>query len=366
MDLQHLGWGDDFARHFATHRECGLRPGRVAVQHRDHYRLLAADGERDGAVTGRFRHEAASPADFPAIGDWVAFEQPDAPGPPGGVLIHAVLPRRSRFSRRAAGTVPYEQVLAANVDYLFLMTGLDGNYSVRRIERYVTQAWESGAVPVVLLNKSDLCADPESAVDEVRQAVIGVDVHAVCAGDGEGCQALSPYLRAGRTIAVVGSSGVGKSTLVNRLLGGERMRVTAVRAGDSRGRHTTSRRELLSIDGGALLIDTPGMREFGLWGDDEDGGAGESFDDLEALARQCRFADCGHGAEPGCAVRAAVEAGALDPGRLANWLGMAREVARQRQRERERDGRRMRDDAETKRVGRRSDRRTERRRLRAR
>ena len=253
MDLHQLGWSEHFDQPFEPYRDNGWQAGRVSIQHRDLYRLMTTRGEMEGIVTGRFRHQARSPADFPAVGDWVAFHPTEIDGP---VAIQAVLPRRSIFSRRAAGTVPYEQVIAANIDTVFIVSGLDDNHSLRRVERYVAQGWESGAVPVVLLNKVDVCADPESVLEEARAGLLGVDVHAASGERGDGVEALAPYLGPGRTVAFVGSSGVGKSTLINLILGRQSMATREVRSGDSRGRHTTTHRELLPMTGGALLIDT--------------------------------------------------------------------------------------------------------------
>jgi ribosome biogenesis GTPase len=371
--LDALGWTTALDAAFASHAERGLQPGRISVQHRDLYRLLtpavtdAADvtglSEVEGIVTGRFRHHATSPADFPAVGDWVAFGPSELDGP---VSIHAVLPRRSTFSRQAAGTVPYEQVIATNVDTVFIVSGLDGNHRLRRIERYVAQGWESGAVPVVVLNKADLCDDLDGILLEARSTLVGVDVHAVSGERGDGVEALTRYLGPGRTVAFVGSSGVGKSTLVNRLLGEQRMETQNVRAGDSRGRHTTTHRELLPMPGGALLIDTPGMREFALWagGDDEDDGTAEvedTFEDVAELAKRCRFPNCRHMGDPGCRVQEAVQAGELDYGRVKSFRALVREV--QVAAKRDNPGR-MRPDADAKRRSKRAGRREGRRRLR--
>ena len=272
------------------------------------------------SVPGRFRNAAVSRSEFPAVGDWVALELP--PGT-GKALMQAVLPRRSSFSRGAGDG---EQVIAANVDTLFLVTGLDDNYNVRRIERYVTLAWNSGANPVVILSKADLCPDFGERVAEVEASAMGVPVHAVAAPDGMGTDALEQYLEPGSTAAFVGSSGVGKSTLVNCLVGTRHMSTSQVRDHDSRGRHTTTHRELIRLPAGGLLIDTPGLRELGMWGTDQ--GLAETFADVEALIPNCRFADCQHQTEPGCAVQDAIGRGELDPGRLANYHKLRREFAR--------------------------------------
>ncbi|MBT4611584.1 MAG: ribosome small subunit-dependent GTPase A [Gemmatimonadetes bacterium] len=363
MELLQLGWDAHFEVPFGEYRERGLQAGRVSIQHRDLYHLMTTDGEVEGIVTGRLRHEASSPADFPAVGDWVAFQPSDMDGP---VAIQAVLPRRSTFSRQAAGTVPYEQVIATNIDTVFIVSGLDDNHSVRRVERYVTQGWESGAVPVLLLNKVDLYGDPEAILEETRAGLIGVDVHAVSGERGDGIGALAPYLGPGKTVAFVGSSGVGKSTLINHIVGRQEMATTEVRSGDSRGRHTTTHRELVPMTGGALLIDTPGMREFALWSDD-DGGAEsaedplEAFDDIAALARKCRFPDCRHMNDVGCRVQEAVRRGDLDYSRVRSYRGLAREIDIAAKRKK--PGR-MTADADSKRRAKRSDRRSEKRRLR--
>ena len=235
----------------------------------------------------------------------------------GRATIHAILPRRGRFSRKAAGDETREQVLAANVDTVFLVTGLDGDYNPRRIERYLVTAWDSGADPVVLLSKADLCEDVPARVAEIESVAPGVPVHAVSSLRREGLEAVRGYMHTGRTVALLGSSGAGKSTLINALLGEERLRTREVRESDSRGRHTTTRRELILLPGGGLVIDTPGMRELSLWQADE--GLPATFDDVAALAAGCAFKDCRHESEPRCAVRAAVAAGGLAAERLESW-----------------------------------------------
>ena len=326
MSLDDYGWSSFFAESFAPHAAGGLAPGRV-IEHRGRfYRLQTATGEVDGVAAGRLRHRAAGPRDLPAIGDWVAFRPP--PGGGGAAAIDAVLPRRTRLSRKVAGTRSDEQVVAANVDTVFLVMGLDGDFSLRRLERFLVMVRESGATPVVLLNKSDVAATAADRRKEVEAAAPGVSVHLLSARRGDGLAALAPHLRPAETVALVGSSGVGKSTLINRLAGEERMATGEVRPGDDRGRHTTSHRELVRLPGGALLIDNPGVRELAPWsvGGSDSRGLGETFDDLAALAAECRFRDCRHGGEPGCAVAAALADGTLSAERWRGYQALAREL----------------------------------------
>ena len=322
ITLEDLGWNDFFAAHFDAYRTEGLVPARVVAQ-RGLNRVSTGDAEHYADLAGRLRHELEGPgggAGFPAVGDWVAFRPPTGEG---RGLIHAVLPRRSKFSRKVAGHRTEEQVVAANVDTLFLVSGLDGDFNPRRIERYLTAAWDSGARPVVILNKLDRCADPERCLLEAEAVARGVPVHRVSAKTGEGCEALHEYLRPGETVSLLGSSGVGKSTLINRLLGREAQRTGDVREGDDRGRHTTTHRELLPLPKGGLLIDTPGLREVQLWEGDQ--GIESTFGDIEELAEGCRFSDCRHRGEPGCAVGEAVGRGDLAPERLVSYHKLQRE-----------------------------------------
>jgi ribosome biogenesis GTPase len=322
LALEGLGWDAGWREAFAPWAADGCVPGRVASEHQHLYRVLAEAGELVAAVSGRFRHEHDRRADYPAVGDWVAL----APRPEERRgTIHGVLPRRSRFSRREAGEDGAEQVVAANVDTVFLAMGLDLNYNLRRLERALLLARESGARPVVLLTKTDLCDDVPGRVAEAAASASGAPVHALSPKRAEGLEALALYLAPGRTVALLGSSGVGKSTLINALLGEERQRTRDVRAKDARGRHATSHRELVPLPGGALVVDTPGMREMQLWA--EESALPGTFAEIDALAAGCAFRDCRHVAEPRCAVRAAVAEGRLPAARLESYRKLQRELA---------------------------------------
>jgi len=321
QDLEQLGWGPSFAEAWASIASEGRVPARVVVAHARTLRVRGVVGEHLAEASGRLRHDALGPEELPAVGDWVALEEEAGGGRP---VIHAVLPRRTAFVRRAAGDHSVQQVLAANVDTVFLVMGLDRDYNPRRIERALVLAWESGAEPVVLLNKADLCADVEARRAETEAAAPGVPVRVIAAKPGEGLEALEPWLQPGRTVALLGSSGVGKSTLVNRLLGEDRQKTRAVRESDQRGRHTTTHRELVILPGGGLLVDTPGLREIQLWASEE--GLASAFGDVETLAPACRFRDCAHDSEPGCAVQAAVASGELSEERLASYRKLRAEL----------------------------------------
>jgi ribosome biogenesis GTPase len=322
ITLQDLGWDDQREAEFEPHRAAGLTPGRVVVQHRGVYVVGTESGELRANAAGRLSHEAAGAGDLPAVGDWVAV----APRPAeGAATIQAVLPRRSTFSRKVAWTATEEQVLAANVDVVFLLTSLNEDLNLRRLERYLTLAWESGAQPVVVLTKTDLAADVELRVLEVESVAFGVPVHAISSLTGDGLDVVRSYLAPGRTVALLGSSGVGKSTLVNTLAGRELLAVREIRESDGEGRHTTSHRQLVVLPGGGLVVDTPGLRELQLW--ESADGLGEAFADVEELAARCRFNDCAHRTEPGCAVQAALEDGTLDFGRWTSYKKLQRELA---------------------------------------
>lgn len=266
MDLATIGWNAALEEEFAPFAEQGLIPARVARTHSATYQIYAKEGELTAELTGRMKHEATSRSELPAVGDWVAV-QPNLEEGKG--MVQAVLPRKSCFSRKEASVRTEEQVVAANVDTVFLVAGLDRDFNLRRLERYLVLAWDSGASPVVVLNKADLCDELEVRVAEVEGIAFGVPVHPISATEKEGLEPLFQYLGQGQTVALLGSSGVGKSTLINSLLGREVLAVGAVRADDQRGRHTTTHRELVPMPGGGVLIDNPGMRELQLWTDEE-------------------------------------------------------------------------------------------------
>jgi len=314
LNLNDLGWDDGFAASLEPYDNC--IPGRVSAQHRGEYDVLTRAGEERARVTGKLRHEAASGADLPAVGDWVALREQS---------IQGVLPRRSAFQRKVNLGAAEAQVLAANLDSIFVVTGLDADFSARRLERYLTLAWESGATPVVVLTKADLCDDPQALLLDAEQVAVGVPVHLVSNLTGEGHDELGPYLQPAKTIALLGSSGVGKSSLANGLLGQEAQATKAL-AEDGTGRHTTTARQLLRLPGGALLVDTPGLREVQLW--EADDGIQEAFADVDELAAGCRFNDCAHTREPGCAVQEAIEDGRLPLERLQSYRVLQRELAR--------------------------------------
>ena len=329
MNLSDLGWNDFFGQAFEKYRASGWQAVRVTAEHKELYAVVGVEGEAPAEVSGKLRHQAISRADFPAVGDWVAAAV--RPGEQRATIM-AVLPRQTSFSRRAvlAGGPKYgpgktdEQVLAANVDTVFLVSGLDADFNPRRIERFLSVAWDSGASPVIVLNKADICADVDACLDQIEPLALGTPIHAVSAAADQGLEVLRAHLAPGRTVALLGSSGVGKSTIINWLLGEERLDTGGVRLDDSRGRHTTTHRELILLPGGGLVVDTPGMREIQMWGDEA--ALGKSFADVEQLMAKCRFSDCGHDSEPGCAITAALADGRLDSARYSNYLKLQKEA----------------------------------------
>ncbi len=319
--IEQYGWSDPLRLAFEPHARAGHIPGRIVVQRRE-ANLVATDlGILTARLSGRLRHEARE-AGHPAAGDWLALS---AKPEQGTATIHAVLPRRTAFVRRAADSVQTLQVIAANIDVVFVVTSLNADLNPRRLERFLAAAWQSGARPVVVLTKADLAEQPEAQAAELATLAAGCPVLIVSARQGTGLGAMMEHIRPGETCVLIGSSGVGKSTLVNTLLGEERMATQDIRAADARGRHTTSSRHLILLPGGGLLLDTPGIREVGLI--DAEAGLSTVFEDIEALAETCRFRDCSHTTEPGCAVREALEQGTLDAERWTHFQKLEQELA---------------------------------------
>ena len=321
MDLQSLGAGPEIYGAFETYAAQGLTLARVAVAQRDQYRILTEAAEFPAEASGALWYRTPGRAGMPVVGDWVAARVVG-----DQAIVEAVLPRRTFFSRRAAGRREEEQPIAANIDLVFLVCGLDGNFNLRRLERYLTLAAESGARPVVVLNKADLCDDLPARLEQTREVARDAPVVTASTRAAPGIDGLTAFLEPGRTVALLGSSGVGKSTLVNRLLGEERLRTNEVRESDSRGRHTTTHRELVPLGVGGALIDTPGMRELQLWAGQDS--VDSTFDEISALALQCRFRDCAHAGEQGCAVEAAVLDQSISAERWESYRKLAAEARR--------------------------------------
>ncbi|HLM61328.1 MAG TPA: ribosome small subunit-dependent GTPase A [Pyrinomonadaceae bacterium] len=323
MELEYFGWNDFFEGNFRNYADQGYEVGRVYLENRRSFWLYSKFGEIKADVSGKMIYQADSRADFPAVGDWVVFRlQEDK----SKAIIHAILPRSSKFSRKVPGSSIEEQIVATNIDTVMLVSGLDNDFNLRRIERYLVMVSASGANTVIVLNKADLCADLETRLAEVKRIAPNVPVMPISAKDDEQLTALGSYIRKGETVALLGSSGVGKSTITNHLLGGERQAVQEVRSGDDRGRHTTTKRELIVLpDGGGLIIDTPGMRELQLWVSEE--GLENSFEDIEALTAQCFYSNCEHNATRGCAIEAALADGSLDHERWENHNKLQKELA---------------------------------------
>ena len=321
--LDAYGWSSSWSSEFESFAARGLAPGRVVEEQRAHHRVVTDAGERRAVVGGGLRAEADAGGPWPGVGDWVAIE---VPAGAGAAVLRGVLPRRSALVRRDVSAGGHRgQVLAAGVDVVLVVAAANLDFNPARIARYVALAWEGGAQPVVVLSKIDLAGDRDALVADAEAAAPGAAVVAVSALEGRGLDALAPHLRPRTTAVLVGSSGAGKSTLLNRLAGEDRQAVRATREDDDRGRHTTTSRRLFALPSGALVIDTPGLREVGLW--ESEDGVRAAFADVEDLARTCRFRDCRHESEPACAVLAAAASGALTPDRLAAWRKLVRELA---------------------------------------
>ena len=324
MNLQELGWNNRLQQAFSSLQQSNLIPARIFSENRGSYLLMSEQGELTATISGRYRNSAQTRTDLPAVGDWVAIEPQSEQV---SASIHTLLPRYSTFIRKAAGFKTQEQVVAANIDYVFIVCGLDDNFNIRRIERYIALTWSSGAQPVVILNKADVISNPDQLAemrDQVEKIALGVPIHIISALNADTISELHPYFTTGVTVALLGSSGVGKSTLINLLLNTEQQKTIATRTGDSKGRHTTTQRQLFMLPNSGMVIDTPGMRELQLWMDEETLAA--SFSDIKELAQHCKFRDCQHDTEPGCAVQAAITTGKLELSRLIGYSKMRREL----------------------------------------
>ena len=318
--LLDMGWNSFFENNFLELDDPALVPARVVEQSRGIYGVRSAQREYAAQIAGKIRYLAHGRKDFPAVGDWVAI----APTDESQARIECILPRKTKLSRKLVGRELSEQIVAANVDTVFLVSSLNREFNLRRIERYLTLAWDSGATPVVLLNKADLFADADAAGSNVEHIAPGVPVLLLSALRGTGVESVRNHISRGETAVFVGSSGVGKSTIINALSGATSLRVQPVREDDDRGRHTTTSRQMIFIPGGGIVIDTPGMRELQLWDSEE--GLFRAFEDIEALAENCKFRNCAHGGEPGCAVEAAILEGRLVPERLENHRKLQAEL----------------------------------------
>jgi len=329
MNLIDLGWNENLEQELKTlDSDNKLLPCRVGMAHKNRYVLFSEKGELSGEVSGRFIHNTSWRSDFPSVGDWVAVSLPDNSGL---AIIQAVLPRKSYFSRKAvlsggnpdSGGKTDEQILAANIDTVFIVSGLDNEYNQRRLERYITSAWNSGANPVIILNKTDICENVGAIIKQTEAIAFGIPILTVSAMQKQGIEQIQEYLGEGKTAVFLGSSGVGKSTIINNLLGEERLKTSDVRAYDSKGRHTTTHREMFFLPQGGIVIDTPGMKGIKVWIDEN--GLSKTFADIEELSSQCRFKNCQHNREPGCAINQALEDGVLDPKRYQNYLKQQKE-----------------------------------------
>ena len=318
-NLLELGLNEGYVNEASIYNE-SFYLGRVSVQYKDIYRVVTEEGEVLARVSGKLSYSSNSTLDYPVVGDWVLLDRTDNKN--GDAIIHKVLTRKSYFSRKIAGTRYDTQVVAANIDYIFICMALNNDFNINRLERYIAVAWDSMAIPVIVLTKSDLCEDIDERLREVKEAAIGIDILVTSSLNGNGYEKVKEYIKSGTTIAFIGSSGVGKSTLINRLLNKEVLKTNSISEND-KGRHTTSHRELFLLEDGGVIIDTPGMRELGLISADVD----KSFSNIEELEKQCKFSDCTHKNEPKCAVREAIENGKLDLDRLERYKKLKKEEA---------------------------------------
>lgn len=319
VNLKKYGLNDRFEQEATLYNNLFL--ARVSEQHRDLYKVIGEQGELSANVSGKFVYHAYSQMNFPAVGDWVMIDRTDSNL--GNAVIHHILPRKSVFARQTSGTANEQQIVAANIDTVFICMSLNADFNLRRIERYLTIAWDSMATPVIILTKSDLCEDLQQKMNEISSVSAGVDIVACSSENEYGYQAINAYIEKGKTIAFIGSSGVGKSTLINRLMGQDILATQKIREDDGKGRHTTTYRQLLLLPNGGIVIDTPGMRELQIY----TGNLSKTFEDIEEITAQCKYNNCTHGTEPGCMIREAIKNGALSEKRFENYQKLKREIS---------------------------------------
>lgn len=319
INLKNYGLSERFEQEAAMYDDLFI--ARVSEQHRELYKVISESGEISASVSGKLAYHADGQTSFPAVGDWVMIDRTDASA--GNAIIHHILRRKSVLARQSAGTENAGQVIASNIDTIFICMSLNADFNIRRIERYLTIAWDSMATPVIVLTKSDLCVDLAQKLNDIATVSMGVAVITCSCANGHGFDGINAYIGQGKTIAFVGSSGVGKSTLINRLMGRNVLATKAIREDDDRGRHTTTHRQLLLLPNGGIVLDTPGMRELQIY----TGNLSKTFEDVEEIAARCKFGDCSHGAEPGCAVREAIRNGTLSEKRFESYQKLQREVS---------------------------------------
>lgn len=320
MELKNLGFDAFVEKHLQGCKSKNLFIGRISAEYKENYKIFSEEGELNAFISGKFRNNCKTREDFPAVGDWVLF---DYLKNENKAIINQILPRKSKFSRKVAGQQTQEQIIASNVDFAFIVCALNYDFNLRRIERYLSLIWQSGATPVVILTKTDLCSDVLNKISEVQNIAFGVDIHAISNISTEGIDFLQKYFEEDKTVVLLGSSGVGKSSLINNLANENIMRVNVLRANLDKGRHTTTHKQMILLPKGGLIIDTPGIRELQLW--DAEDGISHTFSDIEELAQNCKFCDCTHSSEPGCAVQKAIKDGVLEVGRLENYSKVQKE-----------------------------------------
>jgi len=321
MDLNNLGWNTFFEKHLKAVDKRHTDVGRVGCENKGGFLLFSEYGELTATISGKLRNNCINREDLPAVGDWVVFEKIENENK---AVIHHILPRKSKFSRKIAGNTTQEQILAANINTVFIVSSLNYDFNPRRIERYLTMVWNSNASPVIVLTKSDLCENTDEMLAQVESISFGTRIHVISNLLNQGIEELKQYLSMGNTVALIGSSGVGKSTLINNLIGEKLLIIGELRKNIDKGKHTTTNRQLYLLPDGGLIIDSPGMRELQLW--DVDDGLSQYFDDIENIAQKCRYIDCKHNSEPECAVKEAISLGLLDKDRLENYLKMKNEL----------------------------------------